>query len=278
MPAIVTDYAYLRELVYSHSHNVLEPSHDYLFDARLAQILRRCGLTSLHELVQRLRRCPDPEIERAVAEAMTINETSFFRDGRPFEILRLEVLPQLIAARSKSRCVRIWSAACSTGQEALSIAMLIREHFPSLADWKIHIDGTDVSARAVERARRGVYHRIEINRGLPSRLIARYFKHHDEGWMAKDEIHDFCRFHRADICVSVPPISPTWQYDVVLLRNVMLYFSMATRITLLRRMQRVIAPDGYLLLGSSEQPADAAQWSPIVTGGGCYFRPCARSL
>ena len=162
------DYGYLRDLVFGYSQNVLDPSRDYLFDTRLSRLMQRNGMSQVEELVQYLRLRKDAGMERAVAEAMTINETSFFRDSRPFELLRTELLPKLIEARRNTRALRCWSAACSTGQEAYSLAMGMREHFPLLAQWSIRIEGTDVCAEVVERAQAGRYHRIEINRGLPA--------------------------------------------------------------------------------------------------------------
>ncbi|HVO46766.1 MAG TPA: CheR family methyltransferase, partial [Steroidobacteraceae bacterium] len=174
--ASAVDYGYLRSLVLGHSQNVLDPSRDYLFHSRLARLLRNHGMSRLEELVQHLRNRRDPALERAVAEAMTINETSFFRDQRPFELLRTELLPRLIESRQAAQTLRFWSAGCSTGQEALSLAILIREHFPQLLHWNIRIEGTDIASEVVERAQSGRYHRIEVNRGLPARYLARHFE------------------------------------------------------------------------------------------------------
>jgi chemotaxis protein methyltransferase CheR len=273
MAATAFDYAYLRQIVLSYSHNVLEPSSDYLFDTRLSHILQRNGLAHPGELVRQLRGRSDSSLERAIAEAMTINETSFFRDGRPFTLLRNELLPKLIAARRATRTLRFWSAACSTGQEALSLAILIREHFPFVADWNIRIDGTDVSAAVVRRAREGRYHRIEVNRGLSARLISRYFKRDGDDWIARPEIHTFCDFREANLCTSPPPISPPAQFDLILLRNVMLYFSLETRRAVLNSVHGVLAPDGCLFLGSTEQPADPSRWVSVLAGGTCYLQP-----
>ena len=146
------DYGYLRQLVFGLSQNVLDPSRDYLFETRLSKLLRNQGMTHLEELVQHLRIRKNPPLERAIAEAMTINETSFFRDSRPFELLRTELLPKLIEARRSTRSLRFWSAACSTGQEAYSLGMLMREHFHLIADWNIRIEGTDICAEVVEQA------------------------------------------------------------------------------------------------------------------------------
>lgn len=267
------DYGYLRQLVFGLSQNVLDPSRDYLFDARLTKILRNQGMNEIGELVRYLQARNDSQLEREIAEAMTINETSFFRDSRPFELMRTELLPPLISARCQTRRLRFWSAACSSGQEAYSIAMLMRENFPLLVGWDIRIEGTDISAAIVERARAGRYHRIEINRGLPARYIIRYFDKVGEDWEIKPEVSEMCSFREANLCGAQFPFSrATDRFDVIFLRNVMLYFSLETRKALLARMHRVLAPDGILFLGASEQPADPSLWTATLSGGTCYFR------
>ena len=145
------DYGYLRQLVFGLSQNVLDPSRDYLFDTRLTRVLRNQGMAHLEELIQHLKQKKDPALERSIAEAMTINETSFFRDSQPFELLRTDQLPRLIEARRFRRALRFWSAASSTGQEASSLGMLILEHFPLLANWNISIEGTDLCSEVVHR-------------------------------------------------------------------------------------------------------------------------------
>lgn len=264
------DYSYLRQLVMDQSQNVLDPSRDYLFETRLARLLRDRGLTHIEELIQLLRLKRDPILERAVAEAMTINETSFFRDGRPFELLRIELLPKLIEARRLNRTLRFWSAACSTGQEACSIAMLLLEHFPQLAGWNLRIEGTDISSEVVHRAQAASYHRIEMNRGLPARHIVRFFDHLGEDWTVKPEIRRMCNFRVTNLCAAQLPFIE--KFDVIFLRNVMLYFSQETRKRLLANVHKLLAPDGLLFLGSSEQPADPALWIPVLAGGTCYYK------
>lgn len=268
------DYGYLRQLVFGLSQNVLDPSRDYLFETRLTKLLRNQGMSHLEELVQHLRLRKNPVLERAVAEAMTINETSFFRDGRPFELLRTELMPKMIEQRRHSRSLRFWSGACSTGQEAYSITMLMLEHFPLLAGWKIQVEGTDISNEVVQRAQEGKYHRIEINRGLPARFVVRYFDHIGEDWIVKQEVKSHCNFRQANLCAPQLPFNRAEdRFDVIFLRNVMLYFSHDTRKALMANIYRVLAPDGILFLGSSEQPADPSIWTPILAGGTCYFRP-----
>jgi chemotaxis protein methyltransferase CheR len=268
------DYGYLRQLVFGLSQNVLDPSRDYLFGTRLTKVLRNKGMSHLEELVQHLKLRKDPVLERAIAEAMTINETSFFRDSRPFDLLRTELLPKLIEARRHARTLRFWSAACSTGQEAYSLGILMLQHFPLLAGWKIRIEGTDICAEVVQRAQAGRYHRIEMNRGLPARFIVTYFEHEGEEWVVRPAVTEMCRFRQANLCGPQFPFSRSEdRFDVIFLRNVMLYFSQETRRSLLARIHHVLAPDGILFLGSSEQPADASIWTSVLAGGTCYFKP-----
>jgi chemotaxis protein methyltransferase CheR len=272
--ASTADYSYLRELVFSLTHNVLDPSRDYLFETRLSTLLRNQGMTRLDQLVQHLRLTRNRALESAIAEAMTINETSFFRDGNPFELLRSELLPRLIEARRHARSLRFWSAACSTGQEAYSLAMLLLEHFPKMAGWNIRIEATDISGETIERAQAGRYRRIEVKRGLPARFVARYFDHDGEDWTIKPEVRRMCRFRQANLCGPQFPFNrKDGRFDLILLRNMMLYLSQETRRTLLANVHRQLAPDGILFLGSSEQPADPSIWTSELAGGACYFRP-----
>jgi chemotaxis protein methyltransferase CheR len=268
------DYGYLRELVFGLSQNVLDPSRDYLFATRLTKLLRDQGITQLEELVERLKQTKDPVLERLIVEAMTFSETSFFRDSRPFELLRTDLLPKLIEARRHVRALRFWSAACSTGQEAYSLAMSLLEHFPMLAGCNIRIEGTDISGEVVERAKAGRYRRIEVNRGLPARFVVRYFDHSGENWVVKEEVRRMCNFRQANLCGPRPPFHRCDdRFDAIFLRNVMLYFSQETRRALLNNIHRLLPLDGFLLLGSTEQPADPSIWTAVLAGGTCHFKP-----
>lgn len=270
--ACSADYGFLRDLVFNRSQNTLDPSRDYLFNARLARILRNQGMNRIDELVRYLQSVRDPDLERSIAEAMTINETSFFRDSKPFEVLRNDLLPKLIEARRHTRRLRLWSAACSSGQEALSLAMMLRDSFPMLLGWDVRIEATDICAEMVERANQGRYHRIEMNRGLPARYIVRYFDRAGEDWVVKPEVHAMCNFRQANLCGTQFPFSrATDRFDVIFLRNVLLYFSYETRKTLLRHIYRVLEPDGCLFLGASEQPNDSQMWKAVLANETCYF-------
>jgi chemotaxis protein methyltransferase CheR len=152
--------------------------------------------------------------------------------------------------------------------------MLMRENFPSLTSWNIRIEGTDIRNEVVERARHGLYHRIEMNRGLPARNVVRYFDHVGEDWVAKPELRQLCNFRQANLCQ--PPLPFHERFDVIFLRNVMLYFSQETRRTLMAGIHKLLASDGILFLGSAEQPSDPSLWNAILAGGTCHFRP--RSL
>ena len=264
------DYEYLRQMVFRISQNVLDPSRDYLFETRLSKLLRNEGMSHLEELVDHLRIRKNSSLERAVAEAMTINETSFFRDNSPFELMRIALLPSLIERRRSSRTLRLWSAASSTGQEAYSLAMLLREHFPELASWKIEILGTDISSEMVDRSRAGRYQRIEINRGLPARFLLKYLLRVDDEWEVSPDLRALCRFEQRNLC-SLPFLFQA--FDIILLRNVLLYFSAETRRHVLLQMHRALAPDGYLLLGSSEQPGMQRHWLPVLAESSCYYKP-----
>lgn len=269
------DYSYLRQLVFAFSQNVLDPSRDALFETRLSRLLRQHGMTHLHQLVHHLRTGKDALLERTVAETMLTRETSFFRDGRPFDLLRTDLLPRLIEQRRTTRALRFWSAACSTGQETYSLAILMREHFSALANWKIRIEGTDLCTEAIERARIGRYHRIEISRGLSGRSVTRSFDHEGEEYSVKPQIRALCTFRQTNLCTSPLPFHE--RFDVIFLRNVMLYLAQGTRRALLVRIHQLLAPDGFLFLGSSEQPADSSLWTPVLAGGTCYFTPRERS-
>src|SRR6185437_4270901 len=236
-----SDYAYLRELVLEQSANLINPSRNALFDARLKPIAKKAGASNLKDFVKLLKVDRATHLHRAVAEAMTINETSFFRDLKSFEMLRETILPRLIAERREQRRLRIWSAASSTGQEAYSLAMLLAEHFPEVAWWDVKIIGTDISRYVIDYSQRGRYRRLEVNRGLPARMLLKYMVRDGEEWEVCARIRSMCEFQYANLCEPLPKL-PT--FDLVMLRNVLLYFPPQDRTYLFKDVYRLMAPDG----------------------------------
>jgi chemotaxis protein methyltransferase CheR len=270
-----SDYRYLREVVLTQSANLIDPSRNALFDTRLTPIARRVGASNLRDFVSILKTDKEPQLHRAVAEAMTINETSFFRDSQPFEMMRETILPQLIAARRSQRKLRIWSAASSTGQEAYSIAMLIREYFPELADWDVKIIGTDLSRIVVEAAKAARYRRLEVNRGLPVRMLVKYFVRDGEEWEVVPKVRSMCKFRDANLCAPLPELP---QFDLVLLRNVLLYLGRTDRSKVFGEVNRLMHPDGYLMLGNAEQAEDSTKLFDVeFAAGGYVYRPAKRA-
>lgn len=270
-----SDYTYLRELVLAQSANMIDPSRNALFDTKLNSIARMAGASNLEDFVNLLRSDRPAHLHRAVAEAMTINETSFFRDVKPFELLRETILPRLVESRRDERRLRIWSAASSTGQEAYSLAMLITEHLPQIAHWDVKIIGTDISRQVMEYARKGRFRRLEVNRGLPARMLLKYMTRDDEEWEVQAKIRAMCEFQCANLCAPLPKLAV---FDLVLLRNVLLYFSQEDRSAVFRDVHRQMAPDGYLLLGNAEQAEESTNLFEVEFSSSSYFyRPVAGS-
>ncbi len=249
MPITAAEFDYIRDLVRARSAIVLEPGKEYLVESRLAPLARAEGYDSIAGLVGQLRKPGSQQLQNQVVEAMTTNETSFFRDVHPFEALREHLLPELIERRAGERALRIWSAACSSGQEAYSIAITIREHFPELGAWDVRILGTDLSTEMLERAREGKYAQIEANRGLPSKMLVKYFEHKGAGWQVKPELRAMLEVKAMNL---VEPWGPVPRMDLVFLRNVLIYFDVPTKRAVLERVRSVLRPDGYLFLGAAE--------------------------
>ena len=243
------DLSYVRTLVYDASAIVIEPGKEYLVEARLDPLAREAGFASLGQLVTHLRGTVRNGLHARVVEAMTTNETTFFRDVHPFELLKAEVLPRLLEARKASKRVTIWCGASSTGQEPYTIAMLLREHFSGLADWRISIVATDLSTAVLERAKAGVYSHLEVNRGLPAPLLVKYFEKAGASFRLKPEITRMVEFRSLNLTASWPSLGPV---DIVFLRNVLIYFDVPTKKKILGRVHDLLPQDGVLFLGGAE--------------------------
>lgn len=246
-----TDYDFFASFLRQRSAISITPDKDYLIKSRLTPIARDRGFADTDALIEHLRSpALDSELAAAVVEAMTTNETSFFRDHRPFDALREHVIPDLLARNASSRRLNIWSAAASTGQELYSIAMLLDQHFPELAGWNVRLIGTDLSNDVLERTRRGRYSPLEINRGLPAPMLVRYFARDGAEYVIAPEIRRRCEFVQLNLAKPWPGTLP--QFDIVLCRNVLIYFEIEDRVDILRRIRTVLGAGGYLLLGSTE--------------------------
>ena len=244
-----TGFVYFSRFLKENSEIVLTPEKEYLVEARLAPIQKKLGLSSLAELMNKLRFEPFGALHNEVIEAMTTNETYFFRDVKPFEALRNEVLPDLIDARSSKRSLTIWSAACSSGQEAYSIKMTLKEFFPQLVNWNTRIFCTDLSQEMVNRTIEGRFSQLEVNRGLPIQMLVKYFQKVGNDWQVKPDVKVGLDAKVMNLAKSWPPLPPI---DVLFLRNVLIYFDLETKTQILGRVAKVLAPDGILFLGGSE--------------------------
>ena len=250
VPVNAGTFDFLCNFVREKSAIVLEPSKAYLVESRLNPVARNNGFSSLDELVDALRKPASRELARQVIDAMTTNESSFFRDLQPFESLKTVIIPELLERRSKDRTLNIWSNACSSGQEVYSIAMLLRESFPALAGWKVRLIASDLSTAILKKAQEGIFNQTEVNRGLPMPMLLKYFTKSGLQWQIKEDVRKSIEFREVNLIESWPSTLPTM--DIVFLRNVLIYFSPETKTAILNKVHRILRPDGCLFLGGSE--------------------------
>ncbi len=262
-------FDYVRQLVRAESAISLHDGKEYLVEARLAPIAEREGLASVAALVDRLPGAT-VSLRDDVVQAMTTNETSFFRDVHPFEALRDEVLPAAVAA-SGGRRLRLWSAAASTGQEAYSLAMLVQGHFPQVAD--VTILATDLSRDVLARAAAGRFTQMEVNRGLPAALLVRHFQRVGAEYVVNEPLRRRVEFRQLNLSRPWPSLP---QMDVVLLRNVLIYFDAPVKRQVLSQVSRVLAPGGVLFLGGAETTYGLDDgWERVQVGRTSFYRPAA---
>jgi chemotaxis protein methyltransferase CheR len=249
MPLSSEELAYVREFVRAESAIVLE-DRDYLIESRLGLLADREGFAHAGQLVQTARNPSHaPAMGQKIVDALTTNETQFFRDVHPFNSLRDLIIPELSRRNAASQRIRIWCAACSTGQEPYSLAMLLRAHFPELDNWRVEILATDLSTAVLERASAGVYNQTEINRGLPAAMLVRFFEQRESDWRIDPSIRNMVKFSRRNL---IEPWPEEREFDIVFIRNVMIYFELETRRVILGRIAARLAPSGILLLGATE--------------------------
>ncbi len=268
MPISSSNYQYVCEFVHQKAGIVLGADKDYLVEARLTPLARTLGFSSIDETVNHARSAAGVITQKKIVEAMTTNETSFFRDLYPFDFLKNEILPKLFSTRAPGSKITIWSAASSTGQEAYSIAMLVREHFPDQVS-RVKIVGTDLSNDVVQYAKDGAFHQIEVNRGLPAALLVKYFYRDGSKWRINDDIRSMVDF-------SIMNLLEAWKIysaDIVFIRNVLIYFDIATKEKILLKIASILPPDGSLILGGAETTFNITDaYDRIPSGKSGYYQ------
>ncbi|MEO6709210.1 MAG: protein-glutamate O-methyltransferase CheR [Planctomycetota bacterium] len=242
-------FEFIRRHVREHSAIVLDDTKLYLVELRLQPLLAEAGLKTIDDLALAVRDDPRAPLARRVVESICTNETSFFRDPGSFEALRRTILPQLVAARAAQRQLRIWCAACSSGQEPYSVAMTLVEHFPELASWRVEILATDLSTPMIERSRAGVFSQFEVGRGLPAISLVKHFEQSGSEWRIRESLRRMVQFRSLNLSQA---FGLTPGFDLVLLRNVLIYFDLEARTRVLRQVHEVLSPAGFLLLGAAE--------------------------
>ena len=247
------DFDYIRRLVRDRTALVLTDDKAYLVESRLTPLARRLDIESVGNLIRQLRTTASSPLHQQVAEAMVTTETLFFRDRHPFTALQQQVLPELIQARQTERCLNIWCAACSSGQEPYSLAILLQEHFPELQSWTVNLLASDIASDILSRAQTAHYSQHEVERGLSPALLTKYFHRIEANggkkWALNPEILQMVKFQQFSLADLWPPLPAM---DLILLRNVLIYFDTATKQSVLAQVRQQLRPDGYLLLGAGE--------------------------
>jgi chemotaxis protein methyltransferase CheR len=244
-----SDFQMIATLLKEQSGLVITPEKAYLVENRLQPVARKWGFGNLDQLLGALRTRPDGKLRKDVVDAMTTNESLFFRDLKPFDLMREVVLPPLLTARASTRRIRIWSAACSSGQEPYSMVMMLQEMQAKLAGWRLEILATDLSAEMVAKAKAGVYSQFEVQRGLPIAMLVKHFKQDGERWQIADSIRNQVTFREFNLLEHPRSLG---QFDVVFCRNVLIYFDQPTKTKVLSGIADQLAPDGTLFLGGAE--------------------------
>ncbi len=264
------DFQFLQQLVRRHTGVVIAESKEYMAEFRLQPLASQVGLGSVERLLFRLQAQPSYDLERQVVEAMTTNETSWFRDVLPFDALEKTVLPALIDARRIERGLAIWCCACSSGQEPYSVAMLVHRNYAALLNtWEVRILGSDVNTEMLEQARRGRYSTLEMNRGVPADVRAHYFEQVGSEWQIRDAIRNMVELRWLNLADPLPLLP---YCDVILLRNVLIYFDLETKTQVLERVLRYLKPDGYLFLGGAEATVSWEMLLPEQANGATFYR------
>jgi chemotaxis protein methyltransferase CheR len=242
------DFSFIAGFLREKSGLIITPEKTYLIESRLAPLAREAGLPDVTAVIEAVRRDQNSNLSRAVVYAMTTNETMFFRDGHPFDTLRKAIIPKLMERRAIKKVMRIWSAACSSGQEPYTLAMMLKENFP-IDGWYINIVGTDINPAMLDRATEGYYSGFEVQRGMPIQYLMKYFDQHDDRWRIKTEVREMVEFRRLDL---LGDLSALGVFDIVLCRNVLIYFDQPSKSKVMNAIAAQLAADGIFMLGGSE--------------------------
>jgi chemotaxis protein methyltransferase CheR len=262
------DFGYLRKLLKERSGLVLAPEKQYLAESRLLPLARRNGMHTLTELIAKLKTPQTASLTSDVVDAMTTNETFFFRDKVPFEHFRDTIVPALLAARAREKRIRIWCTACATGQEPYSLAMALKGMGAALAGYKVQILATDLCAEVLERARAGIYSQFEVQRGLPIQQLVKFFSQIGERWQIAPEIRAMVQFRTLNLLADFKPLGT---FDLVFCRNVLIYFDQPTKTAVLERIARQMPDDGFLVLGAAETVVGLTEsFKPVADRRGLY--------
>jgi chemotaxis protein methyltransferase CheR len=263
------DFDYIANLVRERSGLVLSNDKTYLVESRLAPTARKDGFASLEDLISAIRLRRDPKLIDAVVDAMTTNETFFFRDKTPFDIFEQSILPDLVA-RKRGGTIKIWCAAASTGQEPYSLAMIGEALAPKLGGCKLEILGTDISERCLEKAKAGIYTQFEVQRGLPVQMLLKHFKKEGDSWKIEERLKASIRYRTMNLLDDFKSLG---RFDVIFCRNVLIYFDVPTKKAVLERMAQQVEGPGYLLLGAAETVLGITDtFKPIVGSRGLYVQ------
>ena len=263
------DFEFVAALLKRRSGLVLTPDKVYLIESRFAPLARQHNLANADAVIAKLR-AGDEAIARAATEAMTTNESFFFRDKTPFDHFEKVILPKMLQARATTKKIRIWCAAASSGQEPYSLAMILKEKGALVKDWKIDIVGTDLSTEILAKAKAGLYSQFEVQRGLPIQMLMKYFTKEGESWRIKDEIRSIVEYRTANLLDAFTGMG---SFDVVYCRNVLIYFDEATKKNILMRTAQLMPADGYLLLGAAETVVGlSTSFAPMDGARGLYVK------
>ncbi len=260
---IPSEFEYLKQFLKQRSGLVLSDEKQYLVESRLLPVARRSGFESLSELVTALRKAPTGPLAVQVVEAMTTNESFFFRDKTPFEHFNQTMLPELMQSRATRRRVKIWCAAASTGQEPYSLAMCLKEAGAKVSGWNFEILGTDLSNEVLEKARSGIYSQFEVQRGLPIQHLLKYFTQQGDLWQINPDLRAMVQWRKLNLLESLISVG---EFDIIFCRNVLIYFDQATKVEVLHRLAKQMPEDGFLVLGAAETVVGLTDAFEPVTG------------